>query len=130
MLPLGEQLTESSSVETRRLAASILSHVASERAAYHLSRRRRDPDLEVRAECLIGIIASPPNRERLGYLIDGLTDPDPGLRELAWDEILKSVKGKPPVEFSPESEDEKERATNVAILRRWAGFSRVPTPRT
>lgn len=128
---LGEQLTSSSSVSTRRLAASILSRIQTPRAAGYLARRLRDPDLEVRLECVIGIIRSPERRERLGYLIDALTDPDSGIRELAWAAIVKSLEGRElPVEFEPYNPDEAERATAVAALRRWAGFSKVNREKT
>ena len=128
---VGEQLVSSSSVSTRRLAASVLSRVGSEKAAWYLSRRLKDSDQEVRAECIEGIINSPQSRLRLGYLFDALTDPDSGLRQIAWWAIQKTYQGrKIPVQFNPTDPDEGKRAVDVAQLRRWAGFSKVKELKT
>ncbi len=128
---VGEQLENSSSVSTRRLAASVLSRVGSEKAAWYLSRNLKDSDLEVRAECIEGIINSPHRRERLGYLIDALTDPDSSLRQISWWAIQKTLKGREiPVQFKPTDPDEAKRAIDVAQLRRWAGFSKVKKLKT
>ena len=113
---LSEQLREGA-VSERRTAADILSRMGTPRAIEIFAGRfKEEGSEEVRAPMLLGVLESrSPLRKR--FLIDGLTDSDLAIRELAW-EAVRQYPDVPVATFDPAGPLE-ERSKDIAVLRLW-----------
>ena len=102
----------------RRIAADVLKRIPSSKVLeMFLSRWKSETDREVRGAFLVTLVNSRyPKRKEL--LSDALTDPDRGIRSMAWD-ALRKYSDLPRIAFEPDGALEA-RAKDVAVLRLWA----------
>lgn len=99
----------------RRIATEVLSEIGGEEAVGVFGERYKgETDRDVRALFLFAIRDSEHPR-RKEFLVDALTDPEEGLRVLAW-RTLSRYDDLPPVDFDPAA-DPAERSHAVATLR-------------
>jgi len=103
----------------RRAAAEVLSEMSGPEAKKILADRFKvEEDLEIRGICLLGILAMSPREPlREEFLVIALGDPDLGIRQQAWEGLLR-LRPPPPVRFEPGG-DPVERLQAIAALKRW-----------
>jgi HEAT repeat protein len=113
-----EETAAAGGTEARRASVSLLSRMKDPRALEILgSRLRGEPEVEVRAVCLFGILDADPSPGRTDGLIDALTDPDAEIRALAWAALERDARA--PRGFDPWAEL-AARSRAISDLRRWA----------
>lgn len=102
--------------ENRLAAAQVLGRIGTPAAIRALrSRLAAEGTPEVRATAIQGILDYEGD-DRVDYLIDCLTDPDPEIRRIVWNAIEKDAS--PPVRFDPGAPMEV-RVSQIAELKAW-----------
>jgi HEAT repeat protein len=109
------ELLESPEARQRMAAAEVLLEMAGPDAPRLLGERLKvEEDREVRATCLLGVLQSR-HRRRAEFLIEALADPEPEIRHMAWEGLVRLG---PPARFQPEG-DAAERRKAIEALRAW-----------
>lgn len=112
-----EEMLQRPVVRDRRTAAEILKRLSNPRVTeVILARWAGETDRDVRGAYLVRLIQTKHPRRR-ELLVTALTDPDLGIRSLAW-ETLRKYPDLPRINFDPDGSLE-ERARDVAVLRLW-----------
>ena len=111
-----EDLLRDADPRARQMAAEVLAEIDTDEAAGLLGQRLQvENDRDVRASCLLGVIANR-HQERTTFLVYALADSEPEIRLTAWEALSPE---KPPVSYNPAATPSSQTQP-LDVLKLWA----------